>query len=281
MRKEAMIFDYINILANLGKMVPGKHRFLNRITPSEFREAIDFLYKDTIRPAQVVSGLLICSLVIASFSCGLLSIFFSLPSAIILAITVALVSCLIILNSPISKYQRKLVRIERATPHVLEELATIYLTTGSVFESIEYVSKGDYDIISSAFSEMISPLNCGVSPERLLRRYAINQPSINLRRGLLTFIQFVESSTTNLEAVILDAHEDLQRKYERRTLQWESRMMVIAGVLVFLPIIFILGVAIRGLANHPLVLLLPIIQLVIAKIMVSSLLPEEMILLGE
>jgi pilus assembly protein TadC len=190
-------------------------------------------------------------------------------------------SCLLILNGVISRYHRQLVQIEKATPHVLEELATIFLTTGSVFEAIEYISKGDYGAVSSAFSEMISPLNCGMPPEQLLGRYAKRQPSLVLRRGLLSFIQFVESSSTNLEAVILDAHQDLQRRYERRTLQWESRMMVIAGVLVFLPIIFILGVAIRGLANHPFILLLPVLQLVIAKIMVSALLPEEMILLGE
>ncbi len=198
-----------------------------------------------------------------------------------LGITIGLMSCLVLLNSILSKYQKQLIQIEKATPHVLEELATIYVTTGSVFESIEYVSKGDYGTIASTFSKMIAPLNYGSSPEKLLRRYAINQPSITLRRGLLTFIQFIESSTANLEAVINDAHEDLQRRYERRTLQWESRMMVISGVLVFLPIIFILGVAIRGLASHPLVLLLPVFQFVISKLLISTLLPKDLILLGE
>jgi pilus assembly protein TadC len=188
---------------------------------------------------------------------------------------------LILLNSIISKYQKQLVQLERATPHVLEELATIFLTTGSVFESIEYVSKGDYGTISDAFAEMIIPLNCGTPPEQLLRQFATKQPSMTLRRGLLTFIQFIESSSTNLESVINDAHEDLQRRYQGRTMQWESRMMVFAGVLVFLPIIFILGASIRGLANHPLVLLLPVAQFILSKLMISALLPKELILLGE
>lgn len=249
--------------------------------PSEFGEAIEFLYHHSIKPSQVVSGLVIISFVILSGLSILLNLVLSLPSAIMLGITISLMSCLLTFNSTISKYHRHLVLIEKATPHILEELSTIFLTTGSVFEAIEYVSKGGYDVISSAFSDMLSPLNCGTAPEQLLRRYANSQPSVVLRRGLLTFIQFVETSSTNLEAVILDAHEDLQRKYERRTLQWESRMVVVAGVLVFVPIIFILGVAIRGLANHPLILLLPVFQLVLAKIIVSALLPEEMILLGE
>ncbi len=202
-------------------------------------------------------------------------------SAMVLGITIGLLTGLIFLNSILSKYQKQLVQIERATPHVLEELVTLFLTTGSVFESIEYVSKGDYGSISEAFAKMIVPLNFGTPPEQLLRRFAISQPSMTLRRGVLTFIQFIESSSTNLESVITDAHEDLQRRYQRRTMQWESRMMVIAGVLVFLPIIFILGASIRGLANHPLVLLLPVSQFILSKLMISALLPKELILLGE
>jgi pilus assembly protein TadC len=199
----------------------------------------------------------------------------------VLGITIGLLTGLIFLNSILSKYQKQLVQIERATPHVLEELVTLFLTTGSVFESIEYVSKGDYGTISDAFAKMIVPLNLGTPPEQLLRRFATSQPSMTLRRGLLTFIQFIESSSTNLESVITDAHEDLQRRYQRRTMQWESRMMVIAGVLVFLPIIFILGASIRGLANHPLVLLLPVSQFILSRLMISALLPKELILLGE
>ena len=211
----------------------------------------------------------------------LLNYLFPILSALVLGISIGLMVGLLISNSILSKYQNKIVQIERATPHVLEELVTLFLTTGSVFESIEYVSKGDYGAISEAFAEMIAPLNCGTPPEHLLRQFAARQPSMTLRRGLLTFIQFIESSSTTLESVIKDAHADLQRRYQRRTFQWESRMMVIAGILVFLPIIFILGASIRGLANHPLILLLPVTQFILSKLMISALLPTELILLGE
>ncbi len=261
--------------------MPGNHSLFKRFATTEFSEAIEFLYQTTLNPSHLIGGIIVVGLTSLGVSTLLLSFFLTILSALVLGITIGLMSCLILLNSVHSKYQKQLIQIEKSTPHVLEELSTLFRTTGSVFESIEYVSKGDYGTISSAFSEMITPLNYGLPPEQLLRQYAISQPSMTLRRGLLTFIQFVESSTTNLEAAINDAHEDLQRRYERRTMQWESRMMVIAGILVFLPIIFIMGVAIRGLANHPMVLLLPVFQFVLAKIMVSTLLPKEMILLGE
>jgi hypothetical protein len=190
-------------------------------------------------------------------------------------------SCFVILNGLTSKFNNQKLQFEKVAPFVLEELATIYLTTGSAFEAIQYVSKGDYCFISDAFSQMINPLNQGVAPEQLLRRYAISQPSIALRRGLLAFTQFIESSNSNLDAVIVDAHEQIQRKYEKLTIQWESRMMVYVGVLVFLPIIIILGLAIRGLADNPLILLLPIFQFGFSKLLFSTLLPSENLLLGE
>ena len=240
-----------------------------------------YFYNDTVKPFQILGGLTIVTSICICLTILLLSIFLAFLSAVVLGITVGLIFGLILLNSILSKYNKQIVRIEIATPHVLEELVTLFQTTGSVFESIEYVSKGDYGPISMAFAEMIIPLNRGTTPEQLLRQFAASQPSMTLRRGLLTFIQFIESSATNLESVINDAHEDLQRRYQRLTMQWESRMMVIAGVLVFLPIIFILGASLRGLSSHPLVLLLPISQFIFSKLMISALLPKELILLGE
>lgn len=260
--------------------MPGSRYIFTRFS-SEFCEAIEFLYQGSVNPFHIQSGIMIVSVTSSSIITLLLSLFLPILSALVLSITIGLMSWLILLNKILAKYHKQLVQIERATPYVLEELVTLFIITGSVFESIEYVSKGEHGAISSAFTKMIEPLNFGVPPEQLLRQYAITQPSITLRRGLLTFIQFVESSVANLEAVISDAHENLQRKYERRTLQWESRMMIIVGVLVFLPIIFILGIAIRGLANQPLILVLPIVQFILSKIMISALLPKEMILLGE
>ena len=50
---------------------------------------------------------------------------------------------------------------------------------------------------------------------------------------------------------------------------------VIAGIII------ILGLAIRGLANNPLILLLPVFHFGFSKLLHSSLLPKENILLGE
>jgi len=273
--------DYIKLLAKMGKNAPGLLQISNRITSKQFIKAVGYLYHDSLCPFCISGGVVIVSITIFGLTTIILSLFVNPISAIVLGITIALMSCFIIMNGLISRFNRQLVQIEKVAPYVLEELATIYLTTGSVFEAIQYVSKGDYCLVSDAFSKMIMPLNQGETPEQLLMGFATNQPSFTLRRGLLAFIQYVEASTSNLDAVIVDAHENIQRRYEKLTIQWESRMMVYTGLLVFLPIIIILGMAIRGLADNPLILLLPVFQFGFSKLLLSSLLPNENILLGE
>ncbi len=273
--------DYIKLLAKIGKYTPGVAQISNRITSKQFIKAVEYLYHDSLCPVNISGGVVLVSCALFGLTTIILSLFVNPISACVLGITIALMSFFIIMNGLISRFNSQLVQIEKVAPYVLEELATIYLTTGSVFEAIQYVSKGDYCLVSDAFSKMIMPLNQGETPEQLLMGFAINQPSFTLRRGLLAFIQYIESSTSNLDAVIVDAHENLQRRYEKLTIQWESRMMVYAGLLVFLPIIIILGVAIRGLANNPLILLLPVFQFGFSKLLLSSLLPNENILLGE
>jgi hypothetical protein len=124
-------------------------------------------------------------------------------------------------------------------------------------------------------------VNYGHPPEQLLKKYAVNQPSSILKRGLLAFVNSVGSDSTALDNVIKDSHENLQRRFEQMTLQWESRMMVYSGVLVFLPLITVLGLAVRGLADNPIILILPLIQLGLSSLLRRVMLPFNQILIGE
>lgn len=179
------------------------------------------------------------------------------------------------------QYNCKIAQIERIIPYVLEELATIYLSTQSIFEAMLYVSQGEYGIISSEISNMIDQLNAGISPETLLSDFSEIHPSITLRRGLTQFVYYITSKNEELDTVIKDAHENLQRQYESLTFQWESRMMVYAGVLVFLPLVLVLGLSIRGLVGNPAILLLPIIHYCLSSLLQKMLLPRNFILIGE
>ena len=273
--------EYIPLLAKIGKSIPGACFVGKHLVSNEFEKAVDFLYEKTVRPTPILGGVLVLAGVLFTLTVTTLSFILNFASTLILSITIASMFSLILINSISTKYHHTMNQIEKHAPYVLEELATIFLATGSVFESIHYVSRGEYDQISVTFSKMINPLNQGVAPEHLLMDFANRQPSITLRRGLMAFIQLVEATNSSLDAVIGDAHENLQRHYERLTMQWESRMMVYSGLLVFLPIIILLGAAIRGFANNPFILLLPVFQFGVSKFMQKILFPNELILLGE
>ncbi len=206
---------------------------------------------------------------------------FNILSATILSFSLAVFVILFVLNSAIQRYNGRIGEIERETPYALEELATIYLSTGSVFDAILYVSQGDYGAVSLALAQMIPLLNAGLPPEALLTDMASKQPSPTLRRGVLSFLNFVQTNSTNLDAVITDSHENLQRRFEHLTLQWESRMMVYAGLLVFLPLILVLGLAVRGLCSNPLVLFVPALLFGLSGLLRKGLLPDDSILIGE
>jgi hypothetical protein len=61
---------------------------------------------------------------------------FNLLSAAILGLSVAVFVVLFLLNSVVARYENEIARIERETPYALEELATIYLSTESLFDAI-------------------------------------------------------------------------------------------------------------------------------------------------
>ena len=239
------------------------------------------MYRDSFSAFHIAGGAVIGSISVLILSIAVFSIILNPLSAVILGLSSAMMVLLIVPSGVLSRYANEIMQIERVTPYILEELATVYLTTKSVFESISYVSRGPYVVVSSELSRMINQFNFGHPPEKLLTEFAVNQPSVTLKRGLLAFVNFVESRSSGLDTVINDSHENLQRRFEQLTLQWESRMMVYSGILVFLPLIIVLGLAIRGLANNPIILLLPVIQYGLSSLLRRMMLPFNQILIGE
>lgn len=273
--------DSLRLVARIGKSLPGARRLGGLLASPELKEAVGYLFQGSFSAEEIVAGAILGGLLALSLSIVCLAHLFNILSAGILSFSLAVFVVLFVLNSVILRYDSAIACIERVTPYALEELATIYLSTGSVFDAILYVSQGDYGPLSSALAQMIPLLNAGVPPENLLTEMARKQPSTTLRRGILSFVNFVQTSNTNLDAVITDSHENLQRRFEHLTLQWESRMMVYAGLLVFLPLIVVLGLAVRGLCSNPLVLFLPAFLFGLSGLLRRALLPHDSILIGE
>jgi hypothetical protein len=265
----------------MGKALPGARRLGGTLVSAELEEAVAYLFQGSFSADELVAGILLGGLMVLSLSIVFLGRLLNILSAAILSVSLAVFAVLFLLNSVTLRYNSEIAHIERDTPYALEELATIYLSTGSVFDAILYVSQGHYGTVSSALAQMMPLLNAGVPPEHLLTEMALKQPSATLRRGILSFVNSVQTTSTNLDAVITDTHEALQRRFEHLTLQWESRIMVYTGLLVFLPLIVVLGLAMRGLCSSPLVLLLPALLFGLSGLLRKVLLPHDSILIGE
>lgn len=278
---EAGIIDIFRIIGGIGKNIPGIQRFGRPLVTRELIDAVRYLYQDSFSAYHIAGGAVIGSIFVMILSTIAFSIILNPISAAILGLSGSMMILLIVPSGILSRYTKEIVQIERATPYVLEELATVYLITKSVFDAITYASRGPYAVVSSKLSQMVNQLNYGHPPEQLLKKYAVSQPSPTLKRGLLAFVNFVESNSSGLDHVINDSHENLQQRFEQLTLQWESRMMVYSGVLVFLPLIIVLGLAVRGLANNPIILILPLIQFVLSSLLRRVMLPFNQILIGE
>lgn len=273
--------NLLKFVGNIGKCIPYAKEIGRHLVSQNLKDAVKYLFGNTFFAEHLAGGAIIIGGIVLLLGFILLNQLLNILSASILCFSFAFFIVLLILNSAISQYNSKIAHIERMTPYVLEELATIYLSTGSIFEAILYVSQGEYGLISSEISNMIDRLNAGISPEFLLSDFAERQPSVTLRRGLTQFVYYIESNNEGLDTVIRDAHENLQRHFESLTFQWESRMMVYAGMLVFLPLILVLGLSIRGLAANPAILLLPILLYGLSSLLQKLLLPRNIILLGE
>jgi len=271
----------MTLLPRLGKAVPGASIIGRPLASSELEKVAKYLFRGTFSASQIGGGIVVVGIAIFVSAVIILTQWFNIISTIALSSSLSLIIILVLTNVYTNKYRMYVARIEQVTPYVLEELTTIYLSTKSIFDAVYYVSRGPYDPISSTLHKFVRQINEGLPPERLLTKLAINQPSITLKRGLLAFINFIETRGKGIETVIQNAHENVQRNFERLTMQWESRMMIYTGILVFLPIIIALGITMRGLGTNPFILILPLAQYLLSGILQKLLLPEDIILLGE
>ncbi len=281
MIQEVGNIDFLKFVGKISKCLPYRLHKTSRFLSPNFIKAVNFLFHSELNGGQIFAGGVIIGSVLAFIAFAFLILFLNPVSSVIISISLGFFSFLLIMNSITQKFNNAIAQIEQQTPYILEELATIYQNTDSIFEAIYYVSQGDYGSLTKSFSKMIPLMNMGISPESLLMDFAVNQPSVTLKRGLFAFVNYVKTNSSEFNFIINEAHEEIQRSFERLTFQWESRMMVYTSLLVFLPIIIVLGLSIRGFANHPMLLLLPIIQYGLSTVTGKVLLPQNSILVGE
>jgi Flp pilus assembly protein TadB len=138
---------------------------------------------------------------------------------------------------------------------VFEQFILTFQAGRTIFDAIEMVAQSEHPFLSQVFQQMLSRIERGVSPETCISEFAKNQPSEDLRRYLVGILSALEQKTDLLEMLSGESFEaDLALR--QKNLELESRLLIVAALATYLPIMLTLAISLSGFATNPLVLLI-------------------------
>jgi hypothetical protein len=137
---------------------------------------------------------------------------------------------------------------------VFEQFILVFQSGGTIFDAIEMVAQSDHPYLSMAFKQIISKINEGTPPETCLMEFAKDQPSDDLRRYFTAIVSSLEKKTDlidNLSGESFEADLALRQK----NLELESRLLIVAALVTYMPIMFTLAASLAGFATNIMILL--------------------------
>lgn len=170
--------------------------------------------------------------------------------------------------------------IAKHSGSVLDEVAFVLETTGSIFEAMDVVASSDYPIISAEFRRLCGRVANGEEPEAVLLEYSRQQPSTALREGLVELISLYASSGGKLHDLAAHVEREARGFFREFFFQMEARLTVFFGVLFFFPIVLALVLAVFNLASSALILLAIPVQILLAEALSSGILRSQAGLVG-
>ncbi len=147
------------------------------------------------------------------------------------------------------KFEKEKAIISYQVPLIVQEIVLASAGSGSIFDLVVLVARGNHGTVSKAFSKIVKYIDNGEEPERLVRKYANSQPCESLRRYLLDALS-VDLDWSELKKVLKERKGEAEFEYQRYTMQVESRVLIIVGLGTFWPIIFSVAVFVNSLSNN-------------------------------
>jgi len=186
-----------------------------------------------------------------------------------------------IFSYPINNYNRIQHILLQYCDLAFQDLLLILNTTDSIFDAIEFLSKAQYPILSEKFRDIIFHINrFGTSPELLLRQFMEKLPNSNLKERLVNLIATKFYSHKTLEQLEFLVG-DKKYEYATATSQLESKLVILLGICIFIPILNALFISFLGvMANYLSFLMIPLFILLTYKSK-DSLLKTDFELFGE
>ena len=179
------------------------------------------------------------------------SIFISVP----LVSIVVIITAYIIVTYPISLMNSYKLGLSEEADLVFEQFILVFQSGGTIFDAIEMVAQSEHPYLSKAFMQMVGQINEGTPPETCLMEFAKEQPSDDLRRYFMAILSSLEKKTDLLETLSGESFEaDLALR--QQNLELESRLLIVAALVTYVPIMFTLAASLAGFSTNFLVLLM-------------------------
>ena len=212
-----------------------------------------------------IMDITVVGVVSAAYLCGFLSFFFvffalilfqvSALIALPLSAIVSVIVYYIVISYPVSLMNGYRFSLSEEADIIYEQFVLVFQAGGTIFDAIEMVAESDHPLLSKAFREIVQKVNKGVPPEESLSEFARNQPSDDLRRYFTAILSALEKKTDLLESLSGESFE-ADMTLRQKNLELESRLLVVAALATYIPIIFTLGISLGGHATNPVILLI-------------------------
>ncbi|MFW9886926.1 MAG: hypothetical protein ACFFER_02015, partial [Candidatus Thorarchaeota archaeon] len=244
-------------LCNLCARIPPFSSLGARRKDRELTKAVKFL-KTTMRvhtqgvfAASYFTSTLVLVISLMAFILLDASILIALPiSAIASAITYYAV-----VSYPVSTMNSYKLSLSEEADLVFEQFILVFQTGGTIFDAIEMVAISEHPFLSKVFQNTMVQIQGGTPPETCLMEFAKNQPSDDLRRYIMGILSALEKKTELLDLLSGESFE-ADMTLRQKNLELESRLLVVAALATYIPIMLTLAISLAGHATNLIVLLL-------------------------
>ncbi|MFW9957330.1 MAG: type II secretion system F family protein [Candidatus Odinarchaeota archaeon] len=238
-------------LCNFSVKIPPFSRITRKVDDRELTRAVRFLLPIMTVSAQgvVSAAYLSAVLVFIGTTISLLLFGLGLLVSIPLAAMLSVVFYFIILSYPVSMMNGYKLGLSEEADIVFEQFILVFQSRGTIFDAIEMVAQSAHPYLSRAFQLMLTRIAEGVPPETCLMDFAKDQPSDDIRRYFTTIVGSLETKTDLLDEMSGESFEaDLALR--QKNLELESRLLIVAALVTYLPIMFTLAISLGGYATQ-------------------------------
>ncbi|MFX1262667.1 MAG: hypothetical protein ACFFAZ_11305 [Promethearchaeota archaeon] len=188
-----------------------------------------------------------------------LVVFIILGASILIALPISAIASAItyyaIVSYPVSTMNSYKLSLSEEADLVFEQFILVFQTGGTIFDAIEMVALSEHPFLSKVFQNIMVQIQDGTPPETCLMEFAKNQPSDDLRRYIMGILSALEKKTELLGLLSGESFE-ADMTLRQKNLELESRLLVVAALATYIPIMLTLAVSLAGHATNLIVLLL-------------------------